>query len=98
MTEGRLNECSSQPFSPQVGVESCPGTMTSELLSQSQFRVRVTGSGRTRGYACIERSKTEGIKQRGGRGGKGGGRCHKGNATAHSLEPPHTNPTPPTET
>eukprot|EP00955_Chlamydomonas_euryale_P061503 358057-Chlamydomonas_euryale.AAC.4 len=43
------------------------------------------------GYARVERSKTEGIKQR-------VGRCHKGHAIAHGIEPPHTNPTPPTGT
>eukprot|EP00955_Chlamydomonas_euryale_P090195 364520-Chlamydomonas_euryale.AAC.3 len=43
------------------------------------------------GYACVKRSKTEGIKQR-------AGRCHKGNATAHGPEPPHTTPTLPTGT
>eukprot|EP00955_Chlamydomonas_euryale_P051346 354857-Chlamydomonas_euryale.AAC.30 len=36
------------------------------------------------GYACVERSKTQGIKQRAGR---------LGHATAHGPEPPHTNPT-----
>eukprot|EP00955_Chlamydomonas_euryale_P074745 362120-Chlamydomonas_euryale.AAC.6 len=32
------------------------------------------------GYACVERSKAEGIKQR-------GGCCHKGHAIAHGPEP-----------
>eukprot|EP00955_Chlamydomonas_euryale_P002363 25681-Chlamydomonas_euryale.AAC.4 len=41
-----------------------------------------------RGYARVERSKAERIKQR-------VGRCHRGHAIAHGPEPPHTNPTPP---
>eukprot|EP00955_Chlamydomonas_euryale_P078948 363222-Chlamydomonas_euryale.AAC.6 len=53
-------------------------------MSQSQrYRERTH-----EGNACVECSKTEGIKQR-------AGRCHRGNATACSPEPPHTNPTPP---
>eukprot|EP00955_Chlamydomonas_euryale_P007413 78739-Chlamydomonas_euryale.AAC.2 len=43
------------------------------------------------GYSCVERSKTEGVKQR-------AGRCHKGNATAHAPEPPHTDTSPTTRT
>eukprot|EP00955_Chlamydomonas_euryale_P012275 131977-Chlamydomonas_euryale.AAC.2 len=36
------------------------------------------------GYACVERSKAEGIKQR-------AGRCHNGHAIAHGPEPPLDN-------
>eukprot|EP00955_Chlamydomonas_euryale_P106902 365734-Chlamydomonas_euryale.AAC.10 len=37
------------------------------------------------GYACVQRSKTEGVEHR-------AGRCPKGKATARSPEPPHTTP------
>eukprot|EP00955_Chlamydomonas_euryale_P074377 362012-Chlamydomonas_euryale.AAC.9 len=42
-------------------------------------------------YACVTRSKTDGIIQR-------VGRCHKGSATVNGPEPPCSNPTPPTGT
>jgi len=44
-----------------------------------------------KGFACVARCKAEGIKQR-------VGRCHKGHAIAHGPQPPHINPTPPTDT
>eukprot|EP00955_Chlamydomonas_euryale_P111888 366097-Chlamydomonas_euryale.AAC.1 len=49
------------------------------MLSQSQSDREQTHEG----HACVERRKAEGIKQR-------AGRCHKGNATACSPEPPHS--------
>eukprot|EP00955_Chlamydomonas_euryale_P080186 363391-Chlamydomonas_euryale.AAC.6 len=42
-----------------------------------------------KGYACVEHSMAEGIKQR-------AGHCQKGHAIADGPEPPHTNPTRPT--
>eukprot|EP00955_Chlamydomonas_euryale_P113355 366212-Chlamydomonas_euryale.AAC.19 len=65
-----------------------------ELLICDSYRPMVSqsyGERAHKGYACVERSKTEGIKQR-------AGRRHKGHAAVHSPEPPHTKPTPPTRT
>eukprot|EP00955_Chlamydomonas_euryale_P080510 363429-Chlamydomonas_euryale.AAC.28 len=63
---------------------------------QSTFQDEKSQSQRYRertheGCACIERSKTDGMKQ-------WAGRCHAGHATAPSPEPPHTSPNPPTRT
>eukprot|EP00955_Chlamydomonas_euryale_P034411 349785-Chlamydomonas_euryale.AAC.4 len=56
-------------------------------MSQSQsYRERTH-----EGYAYVERSVADGIKQR-------AGHCHKGHATAYGPEPLHTNPTPPAGT
>eukprot|EP00955_Chlamydomonas_euryale_P054861 355965-Chlamydomonas_euryale.AAC.8 len=41
-----------------------------------------------KGYACVERSEAEGLKQR-------VGRCHRGYTIAHGPAPPHINPNPP---
>eukprot|EP00955_Chlamydomonas_euryale_P006709 71254-Chlamydomonas_euryale.AAC.7 len=57
--------------------------MQSQSQSQSQSCRECTHDG----YACVERIMTEKIRQR-------AGRCHKGHATVHGLEPPHTNPHP----
>eukprot|EP00955_Chlamydomonas_euryale_P044187 352826-Chlamydomonas_euryale.AAC.2 len=70
-------------------VESTKGKVQARVstVTGSEPTKRMLVQGRT----CVQRSKTEGMKQR-------AGRCHKGNATAHGPEQPHTNAIPPTRT
>eukprot|EP00955_Chlamydomonas_euryale_P038695 351161-Chlamydomonas_euryale.AAC.1 len=56
-----------------------------------RVRVRVAGSRPTRGGPVLSVARQREIKQR-------VGRCHKGHAIVHGLEPPNTNPTPPNNT
>eukprot|EP00955_Chlamydomonas_euryale_P058073 356968-Chlamydomonas_euryale.AAC.17 len=53
----------------------------------SRVRIRVTGSGPTKGMPVLSVAR---------RGDEVAG-CHEGHATAHGPEPRHTDPTPPTE-
>eukprot|EP00955_Chlamydomonas_euryale_P055230 356064-Chlamydomonas_euryale.AAC.2 len=73
-------------------IKSFAKLMVQGLNSTRLVKVRLAGSGPTKlrpsRYACVERSKTEGIKQR-------AGRCHKRHATAHG---PDLIPTPPPPT
>eukprot|EP00955_Chlamydomonas_euryale_P069516 360479-Chlamydomonas_euryale.AAC.2 len=62
----------------------------SDFYCQSQQSQSYRGWTRE-GYACVERSKTEAVRLL-------AGRYHKGHATAHGPEPPHTNPIQPTGT
>eukprot|EP00955_Chlamydomonas_euryale_P063858 358804-Chlamydomonas_euryale.AAC.1 len=56
--------------------------MLYDIMCQSQNYREQTHEG----YACVEHSMAEGIKQR-------AGHCHKGYAIAYGLEVPYTNPT-----
>eukprot|EP00955_Chlamydomonas_euryale_P073009 361603-Chlamydomonas_euryale.AAC.12 len=68
------------------GVIASQGITPIRTAANAPFRVRVTGSGRTKCAPVLSTARREVIKQ-------WAGCCHQKNGTARSPEPPHTNPT-----